>query len=135
MYKYIFIFLLLFITCSDSNIQRCPEIIYNSINKLTSLPYGSLYTGRCVVYDGDLKKSIQQYLDGVDYGNWVFYFPNGKIETKGKFRNGVRVGKWKYYYESGALRQVSSYSKTGQRSGKWTVYKENGDIIEVVNYD
>ena len=135
MYKYIFIFLLLFISCSDSNIQRCPEIIYNSINKLTSLPDGSLYTGRCVVYDGDLKKSIQQYLDGVDYGNWVFYFPNGKIETKGKFRNGVRVGKWKYYYESGALRQVSSYSKTGQRSGKWTVYKENGDIIEVVNYD
>ena len=41
----------------------------------------------------------------------------------------------KYYYESGALRQVSSYSKTGQRSGKWTVYKENGEIIEVVNYD
>ena len=83
---------------------------------------------------GWFEKSIQQYVDGVDYGKWVFYFPNGEIETKGKFRNGVRVGKWKYYYESGALKQVSSYSRTGQRSGKWIEYKENGDIINVVNY-
>lgn len=135
MYKYISILFLIFISCSTSNIQRCPEISYNSINKLTRLPDGSLYTGRCLVYEGDEKKSIQQYLNGVDYGKWIFYFPNGEIETIGKFRNGVRVGKWKYYYESGALRQVSRYSRTGQRSGKWTVYKENGDIIESVNYN
>lgn len=134
MYKYISILSLIFISCSTSNIQRCPELSYNSINKLTSLPDGTLYTGRCVVYEGDLKKSIQQYIDGVDYGNWVFYFPNGKIETKGKFRNGVRIGKWKYYYESGSLKQVSSYSRTGQRSGKWIEYQENGDIINVVDY-
>ena len=60
-----------------------------------------------------------------------FYFPNGGDETKGKFKNGVRIGKWKYY-ESGALKQVSSYSRTGQRSGKWIEYKENGDIIKLI---
>ena len=64
-----------------------------------------------------------------------FYFPNGEIETKGKFKNGVRIGKWKYYYESGTLKQVSNYSRTGQRSGKWIEYKENGDVEKVVNYN
>ena len=83
MYKYFLLLSLIFISCSTLDIQRCPELSYNSINKLTSLPDGTLYTGRCEVYEGDLKKSIQQYIDGVDYGNWVFYFPNGKIETKG----------------------------------------------------
>ena len=125
----------MFLSCSSSNVQRCPEISYNSITKLTSLPDGTLYTGRCVVYEGDLKKSIQQYIDGVDYGKWIFYFPNGKIETKGKFRNGKRVGKWKYYYESGSLKQISRYSRDGERSGKWIEYEENGDIIRVVNYE
>lgn len=134
MYKYIFILLLTFLSCSTSNIQRCPELNFNSINKLTTLPDGSLFTGRCSVYDGDLKKSIQQYLNGVDYGNWVFYFPNGKIETKGKFRDGVRVGKWKYYYESGSLKQISRYSRIGERSGKWVEYEENGDVLRITNY-
>ena len=69
MYKYISFLFVIFISCSAPNIQRCPEIIYNSINKLTSLPDGSLYTGRCIVYEGNLKKSIQQYIDGVDYVN------------------------------------------------------------------
>ncbi len=135
MYKYISFLFVIFISCSNPNIQKCPEIRYNSVNKLTSLPDGTLYTGRCVVYEGNVKKSIQQYIDGVDYGKWVFYFPNGEIETKGKFKNGVRIGKWKYYYESGALKQVSSYSRTGQRSGKWIEYKENGDVEKVVNYN
>jgi len=134
MYKYISVLSLIFFSCSNSNIQRCPEFNYNSINKLTSLPDGTLYTGRCLVYEGDLKKSIQQYIDGVDYGKWIFYFPNGEIETKGKFRNGMRIGKWKYYYDSGSLKQISSYSRTGQRSGEWIEYEENGDIIKVVNY-
>jgi len=135
MYKLISILSLMFLSCSSSSIQRCPELNYNSLNKLTTLPDGTLYTGRCSVYNGDLKRSIQQYIDGVDYGKWVFYFPNGKIETKGKFRNGLRVGKWKYYYESGSLKQISSYSKDGERSGKWIEYKENGDIIRIVNYE
>ena len=135
MRKYVFILTLTFVSCSSSNPQKCPEIKYNPINKLTTLPDGELYTGRCLVYENNSKKSVQQYLNGVDYGNWVFYFPNGQIETKGKFRNGVRVGKWRYYYESGNLRQISRYSRTGERSGKWIKYAQDGNIIEVVNYN
>ena len=75
----------MFFSCS--NIQECPKIEYNPITKITQLD-GKDYTGRCVVYNDEFKKvSIQQYVNGVDYGVWIFYHPNGKIETKGKWRH------------------------------------------------
>lgn len=132
MYKYIPILSLFFLSCS--NLQECPDLKYNPSNKLTTLPGGEAYTGRCLVYKNNSKRSIQQYVNGIDYGNWVYYFPSGEIETKGKFRNGLRVGKWRYYYESGNLKQISRYSKIGERSGKWIEYDENGKIINIVDY-
>ena len=128
----IILFLIILSSCSTPD--ECPELSYNSINKLTThddLPY----TGRCTVYADGNKKSIQQYLNGVDYGTWIFYFSNGNIETKGKFRNGMRVGKWKYYYESGKIKQRSSYSRIGDRDGKWVEYDEDGKVIRTVIYE
>ena len=65
----------------------------------------------------------------------MFYYPNGEIETKGRFnKNGDRIGKWKYYYESGKLKQLSRYSKDGDRIGKWIMYNPDGEKIESINY-
>lgn len=124
-------FIFIFLSCSD--IQPCPEIKYNPINKVTQLD-GDNYTGRCAVYNNGSRVSIQQYVNGVDYGVWLFYHSNGKIETKGRFRDGKRVGKWRYYYESGKIKQVSSYSKIGERSGKWIYYNEKGEKTNTVIY-
>lgn len=124
--------IIIFGSCSTPN--ECPELSYNSINKLTTLPDGKSYTGRCSVYRDGYKVSIQQYLNGVDYGKWIFYFPNGKIETKGKFRDGKRVGRWRYYYESGKIKQISSYSKLGEREGKWVEYDEDGKKSKTTIY-
>ena len=132
MNKYLYILSLTFFSCS--NIQTCPEFNYNSENKLTTLNDGSLYTGRCLTYKDGYKRSVQQYLNGVDYGVWTFYFPNGEVETKGKFKNGQRVGKWKYFYESGQLKQLSRYSKLGERDGKWVEFDEDGKEIKTTLY-
>ena len=130
--KYVFV-LLIFIT-SCSSLQECPKFEYNPSTKLTSLLNGETYTGRCLLYVNNSKRSIHKFVMGIDLGNGVFYFPNGKIEAKGKFKNGKRVGKWRYYYESGKLKQLSSYSQTGERSGKWIKYNENGEVINNVKY-
>ncbi len=133
MKRRILILILLLISCSTPD--ECPEINYNSLNKLTTLSDGLPYTGRCTIYDEDgYKKGIQQYLNGIDYGTWIFYFSNGNIETKGKFNNGKRVGKWKYYYESGNIKQISRYSKNGERIGKWIEYDEEGEILRTEEY-
>ena len=119
---------------SCSSPEKCPELNYNAINKLTTLSDGSTFTGRCTIYEDGYKKSIQQYINGVDYGASVFYFSNGNVEAKGKFKNGVRVGKWKYYYESGNIKQISRYSRTGERNGKWVEYDEDGKVTKTIKY-
>ena len=94
-----------------------------------------LYTGRCMTYNEYGKKSVQQYLNGKDYGKWVFYFPDGQIQTKGRFNEfGKRVGKWRYYHENGKIKQISIYSKDGDRIGKWIEYNDAGDIINEINH-
>ncbi len=128
------IIVLLIILSSCSTPDECPDLNYNSINKLTTLD-GLPYTGRCTVYEDGYKKSVQQYLNGVDYGTWIFYYSNGKIETQGKFKNGVRVGKWKYYYQSGNIKQLSSYSDLGEREGKWIEYDKDGKVTTSIIYE
>ena len=128
------IIVLLIILSSCSTPDECPDLNYNSINKLTTLD-GLAFTGRCTVYEDGYKKSVQQYLNGVDYGTWIFYYSNGKIETQGKFKNGVRVGKWKYYYQSGNIKQLSSYSELGEREGKWIEYDEDGEVTTSIIYE
>lgn len=133
MKKYIILLALTLSSCSEPNM--CPEIIYNSNDGITTTYDGKLYTGRCLTYVDGVKRSVQQYVNGKDYGKWVFYFPNGTIETKGRFNKiGKRSGKWSYYYENGQLKQVSRYSSQGERSGKWKKYNEQGDLIEEINY-
>ena len=133
MKKYIILLILLLSSCSDPN--TCPDVIYNSDDRITTTIDGKLYTGRCITYESEIKRSVQQYINGKDYGKWVFYFPNGTVETKGKFNKlGKRTGKWKYYYENGQLKQLSRYSSKGARIGKWKKYSEQGELIEVINY-
>lgn len=129
--NYIIFGLIILYGCSSPN--NCPVLEYNSIEKLTRVE-GELFTGRCITYKNDIKRSIQQYINGVDYGKWVFYYPNGEIETIGRFKSGKRVGKWKYYYPNGKIMQISSYSTTGERSGEWKVYDTIGNILEKVKY-
>ena len=123
--------LILLYGCSDP--QSCPELVFDSNEKLTYLD-GELYTGRCMVSNGEIKRSIQQYLNGVDHGNWIFYYENGNLEAKGNFKDGKRIGVWKYYYSSGIIRQKSRYSNNGERKGKWTVYDSIGNLISSEKY-
>tara|TARA_B100001175_G_scaffold196977_1_gene167195 strand:- start:223 stop:633 length:411 start_codon:yes stop_codon:yes gene_type:complete len=114
--------------CSDP--QPCdPNLEFDSTEKITRLN-DKLYTGRCMVYseDGD-KLSIQQYLNGIDYGKWIFYFENGNIKTKGKFKDGNKVGVWKYFHENGNVRLISKYNQNGDEKGVWKAYDSLGILI------
>jgi len=128
------IFIIFIISIFSCNPQNCPVLTYNELNKMTYGDNNLPYTGRCVIYIDGKISSIQQYLNGKDYGKWTFYHSNGRVETKGKFNEfGQRSGKWKYYYKNGELKQISKYSN-GERVGKWSVYDSIGRIMEEINY-
>ena len=120
------------IGCSSP--KECPEFNFNSLEKITTLN-NNPYTGRCSTYKNGKLRSIQQYLNGLDYGKWVFYYENGKVQTKGRFNeNGKRVGRWRYFHENGAKSQISKYSKEGVRIGLWKVYNKDGELIDLIDY-
>lgn len=130
-----FIVLLLLLGSCNNLPDECPELLFEQNEKITSTLDGKLFTGRCTTYENGKQRSIQQYINGVDYGKWTFYFPDGSIQTTGKFnKNGKRIGKWLYYYENGNLKQISNYSSNGERSNKWTYYNEEGEITDEINY-
>lgn len=128
---------LLLIIFSCSNPSECPEFIFDKLDNTTYSSDKKLYTGRCsTFFEGENTiKSVQQYLNGKDYGKWKYYFENGQIETKGQFNKyGKRIGKWKYYFENGQIKQLSRYSKDGDRTGEWYEYDSDGNIIKFINY-
>jgi len=125
--------ILLFLIASCSNANDCPDLVFNTIDGTTNLN-NLPYTGRCTTYKDGFKRSIQQYVNGVDYGKWIFYHSNGKIETKGKFKEGLKVGVWKYFYSNGKIKQISRYSSQGERKGLWTEYDSLGELIEKIKY-
>jgi protein TonB len=43
------------------------------------------------------------------HGETIYYFPNGNIKEKGKYKNGESLGVFDYYYESGKLREQVRY--------------------------
>lgn len=97
----------------------------------------------------DVGNKIQegQYLNGKQEGDWLYYFPNGKLFGKGKFKDGDggnpnessgipkngRFGNWIFYYENGNLKEEVNYLN-GLLNGIRKSYYENGKLNEEINY-
>lgn len=67
-------------------------------------------------------------------GEWIFYYPNTKIEQKGKYdKKGRTQGVWKWFYENGTLMREENYINN-LREGVMTEYTEDGKIITKGEY-
>jgi antitoxin component YwqK of YwqJK toxin-antitoxin module len=58
----------------------------------------------------------------------VFY-PNGKIQWTGTYKNGMEEGVWRFYHETGKLKSEQNYSK-GKEHGTCTDYDSSGKMIK-----
>jgi antitoxin component YwqK of YwqJK toxin-antitoxin module len=62
------------------------------------------FTGQIVDYMDNVKAEGEYIQIGKKYledGDFVFYHPNGKVESEGEYVRGVKVGTWKRYEPSG----------------------------------
>ena len=65
---------------------------------------------------------------GIKDGEWITYFENRRIKTKGKYKDNIKDGKWVTYYENGQLELEEIYLNGIIKDGKWICYYENGKI-------
>lgn len=68
----------------------------STIYKLDSLK--PLHDGLVTTYfDGDIKKSEKNYIDGILNGESSEYYPSGELKSKGKYRNNLKNGNWSFW--------------------------------------
>jgi antitoxin component YwqK of YwqJK toxin-antitoxin module len=70
---------------------------------------------------------------GVENGEDLAYYENGKLKWKRFFSNGKREGKWYFYDEKGVLTQIMSF-KDDKEDGKWIFYDEKGAVMTIRTY-
>ncbi|MEY3398371.1 MAG: hypothetical protein RL220_965 [Bacteroidota bacterium] len=69
---------------------------------------GTLTTRENVVKAiGQYKKLDKSFIED---GQFVFFYPNGQIESKGEFDHGIKTGNWERYAENGTRKPDRFYN-------------------------
>ena len=109
---------------------------------------GSEYPFNGIAYkmDNNTKIMIQQtnFIDGLEWGKYYEWWPDGTKKVDGKYRSGLMYGRWKFFSNKGKIFCAGSYlngkghkppslidnvPSEGVR-GLWTYWDENGRKIE-----
>lgn len=58
-------------------------------------------------------------------GEYIAYHANGKVKTRGSYRDNLSTGLWEYFFENGAIKMRGNLEPDGV-TGQWEYYFENG---------
>ncbi len=81
-------------------------------------------TGKSNTLTGNQVKTDIEYVD---------YYENGQLNSKGKFKEGEKFGEWIQYWEDGKTRYKGSF-ENGIKIGEWIEYDKEGNVIIKGNY-
>ena len=106
----------------------------------------SPFTGTAFEISKETGTIIQQvnYIDGLAWGKYYEWWPNGSKKVNGTYRFGLMYGRWKFYYENGKMLCAGSYMNSKGHnsteliesipqegiSGLWTYWNSDGRKIE-----
>lgn len=74
------------------------------------------------------------YVDGLQQGDCVFYFDNGKTKWEQQWKKGKLDGNYIAYFENGKQKAVGKYKKD-KKVGEWIYYNENGTRSGIENWE
>ena len=88
-----------------------------------------LLDGESITYYPDKEKPFEiiNYKNGVKYGKWIKYFPNGNMMTETTYKDGKLEGPFVNYDPDGKLIVKGQY-KDGEMDGVWLYYDETGTL-------
>ena len=92
------------------------------------------YTGVCISYHENSKRQrVAKFVDGKEQDTSYSYYKTGSPWTITGWDNGIENGEWKFWYENGNLAWENTY-ELGQKTGTWRFFFEDGSIKKVLNY-
>lgn len=134
-----------FISCSGKNNT---EIVKNQSTEVTArYENGTIKTVKVfqeidnkkvwvseVHYHPNATKSMEGTIkNGQRDGEWISWYVDGKIWSKGNFVNGKREGPGVVYFPNGKI-QIEGPYNNGNRTGVWRSYDEQGNLISETDY-
>lgn len=75
-----------------------------------------------------------QYKEDLRDGKWTYYYENGNKWSEGYFKAALSHGKRSIWYENGQLHMQGAYDQ-GARIGLWKFFRENGELAKEVDYN
>lgn len=67
-----------------------------------------------------------------------YYYPDGKLQSKGEIHNGKKVNDWKFYYSDGKIESEGAFLSKGieiaYKVGSWKYYDEQGILTKEETY-
>lgn len=84
---------------------------------------GSPYIVWYVVDNGKKKVKVKEEV----------YYPNGKLDYVGNFKDGIEHGQWTYYYETGTKKAVEVWNK-GKEVGIFYEFNPDGSLLLETHY-
>ena len=66
-------------------------------------------------------------------GPWVYYHENGKMKSKGYYKNGWPDGRWLEYADNGRKILLANY-ENGQPTKQWRYWHPNGQLMKVIHH-
>ena len=73
---------------------------------------------------------VGKFKNGKPEGEWVEYYENGELLSKGNYINGELDGEFLYNFEDGQLREKGNV-KNGKWEGEYLEYYEKGQLKSV----
>ncbi|MCR9248626.1 MAG: redoxin family protein [bacterium] len=72
-------------------------------------------------WDNGLTKREGPIEDGLQTGEWTYYYESGQRRARGRYVDDHRIGPWVYYYETGIVEWRGEFDEKGRRSGEWSM--------------
>ncbi len=66
-------------------------------------------------------------------GEYLEFYPNGTLKSKGKFKQGKLNGYWEWFRKDGTKLRSGSFN-VGVQSGLWTTYDQSGKPYKKTNF-
>lgn len=84
-------------------------------------------------YDNGQLRSIENYVDTIEHGPFIWYYKNGIISEEGNMKNGELEGEDWSYNKEGLLDEYSTY-ENGYKVGPFKTFWKTGELKEEGTY-
>lgn len=84
-------------------------------------------------YQNGQKYMEGYYRNGQRDSTWTAWLRDGRIWSRGFYRQGLENGPKEVYHENGQLFYQGQY-KNGQRVGVWKFFNTEGELLQTIDY-